>query len=195
MIHIYHPNKGVKGFACSFWRSDRHGDLFATLIKQSGWDEATKRGTFKASLDDPNKRITVKLSAVEACAILDCIERNRPYNNYHNFDSSPKAVSFTPWISTPVPDMDGTKLPPVQQGFSFAVTGTNKTDASVKNHFYIGLTYAEARYIKEFLLHYLSTTFRHNTVAAAIAEAIPSEQEKLIPADNTEVNSTDLVNL
>jgi hypothetical protein len=168
MIHFYHPNKAVKGFACSFWRSDRHGDLFATLIKQSGWDTSLKRGTFKASLDDPNKRITIKLSEIEAAGILDCIENNRPFNSFHSFDDFPKSISFIPWMTTPA-SIDGEEAKSVQQGFSFAVTVSNKADASAKNHFYIGFTYAEARYLAEFLLHYLRTTFRRTPSAQGSA--------------------------
>lgn len=173
MIHIYHPNKAVKGFACSFWYSDRDGSLYATLIKQSGWDDTNQVGTFKGSLEDPTKKVNIKLSDVEACAILDCIERNRPFSSFHQFDEAPKSIQFVPWMVTPPSDMDGEKLPPTQKGYSFTVVINDKVDTNKKNNFYIGLTFAEARLIREFLIHFLHTSFRkqrsHKEAAATNA--------------------------
>jgi len=163
MIHIYHPNKAVKGFACSFWYSNRNDSLFATLVKQAGWDEKTQNGTFKGSLNDPTKKVNIKLSEVEACAILDCIERNRPFSTFHQSDESPKSISFTPWMNTPIADDEGNRPPVTQKGFSFSIVVGNKQDTN-KNSFYIGLTFAEARYIREFLIHYLQQSFKTTSV-------------------------------
>ena len=72
-IHFYRPNKSNKGSACSFWTSPKNGGLFATLIKQSGWNTATRTGSFKESLKNPDTFINVKLTGTEAAAIIDCI--------------------------------------------------------------------------------------------------------------------------
>lgn len=160
MIHIYRPNKAVKGFACSFWYSDRDDSFYATIIKQSGWDDAKQVGSFKDSLDDPTKKVNIKLSDFEACAILDCIERNRPFSTFHQFDEAPKSIQFIPWVITPPADMDGNKQPPTQKGFSFTVTINDKADATKKNSFYIGLSYADARLVREFIIHCLHAGFK-----------------------------------
>jgi hypothetical protein len=152
MIHIYHPNKAIKGFACSFWYSDRDEALYATLIKQAGWDEKNQNGTFKASLNDPTKKVNVKLSFVEAAGILDCIERNRPFSQYHENDTAPKQISFSPWMSQEFTDAEGVKKPATQKGFSFTISVVDKEDTTKKNAFYIGLTYSEARLIREFIV-------------------------------------------
>lgn len=152
MLHIYHPNKNVSGFACSFWFSDRDDTLFATLIKQSGWDEKTENGSFKASLEDPTKKVSIKLGYVEAAAILDCIERNRPFKTFHDNEQSPKNIAFTPWMQT------GESA--TQRGFSFSVSIPNKENANEKNSFYIGLTFAEARLIREFLVYIIHRHFQ-----------------------------------
>jgi len=159
MIHIYHPNKAVKGFACSFWRA-KDGNLMATIVKQSGWDTEGSKGSFKASFDDPNKHVNIKLSPTEACGILDCIDRNRPFSTFHQSNDSPKSISFTPWMSQPIADDDGHRPDPVQLGFSFAITVKNTEDPASKNSFYIGLTFAEARYVREFLIHSVRQTFQ-----------------------------------
>lgn len=176
-LHIYHPNKAVKGFACSFWYSSRDGNLYATLIKQAGWNEETQNGTFKASLNDPTKKINIKLSEVEACGILDCVERNRPFSSYHNFDESPKTISFTPWMITPPSDDNGPKPSPIQKGYSFSISVSDKNEPANKNSFYIGLTFAEARYIREFLICYLHASFRGTNqpkVGPVLEEAQPT---------------------
>lgn len=153
MIHIYHPNKAVKGFATSFWYSERDDTIFATLIKQSGWDDVKQNGIFKGSIDDPNKKVNIKLEYTEISAILDCIDRGRPFTNFHDNDEFKKSISFTPWMGQ---DNAGVA---VQRGFSFSVTVQSKQDSTFKNSFYIGLTYAEARLIREFLIFTLHSHF------------------------------------
>jgi len=152
MIHIYHPNKSVKGFACSFWYSEKDSTIFATLIKQSGWDEQSQNGTFKDSLNDPTKKVNVKLDYVEAAAILDCVERNRPFKAFHDNEESPKSIAFTPW-------MQGEGTAATQRGYSFSITVGSKQDSAFKNSFYIGLTFAEARLIREFIVNAMHKHF------------------------------------
>jgi hypothetical protein len=143
-IHYYHPSSSGNGFACSFWFSERDQTVYATLLKQSGWDAKTRIGSFKDSLNDDSKKINVKLGMKEVAAILDCIERNRPFTAFHDFDDKPKSVNFVPWMSK-----DTT---PVLKGYSFSVTVTNKQDSTFKNAFFMGLTFAEAREIREFFI-------------------------------------------
>jgi hypothetical protein len=149
-IHFYHPNKASTGFAASFWFSERDDTIFATILKQAGWDDKTQNGIFKDSMNDPLKRVNVKLGYVEIAAFLDCIERNRPFATFHDNDESPKQISFSPWLDKQ------TKSP---KGFSFSITVTNKQDSTFKNSFYIGLTFAEARLVREFMVFCLHCHF------------------------------------
>jgi hypothetical protein len=187
MNHIYHPTKSVKGFACSFWYSDRDNAVYATLIKQAGWDEKTQNGTFKDSLNDPNKKVNIKLSFVEVAAILDCIERNRPFSNYHDQDDFPKQISFTPWMSKAFTDGEGNAHPASQNGYSFTITVKNKQDTSQSNAFYIGLNFAEARYIREFLIHSMHKHFR-KTPAPNYNASAPSQPQP--PMNNPQGNES-----
>jgi|WetSurMetagenome_2_1015567.scaffolds.fasta_scaffold139285_2 hypothetical protein len=157
MIHIYHPSKSLNGSACSFWIGNE-GSLFATILKQSGWDNETRTGTFKASVSDATKKVNIKLSEIEVCSILDCIDRGRSFSTYHDNDDSPKSITFSPWL---------TGEPKSQKGFSFSITLNNS-----KNSFYIGLTFAEARYVREFLMHFLQTAFSNKTKPQKIKEPI-----------------------
>ena len=183
MIHIYHPNKAVKGFATSFWYSERDKTVFATLIKQSGWDDQKQNGVFKGNIDDPNGRVNIKLDYVEIAAILDCIERGREFKSFHDNDETPKQIAFTPWMG-----QDGK-----QRGFSFSVTVTNKQDTSFKNSFYIGLTFAEARLIREFLVFCLHNHFqrlRPTGTPKPVSPPVPQPQPEVEheEADNTLLN-------
>ncbi|MSR88011.1 MAG: hypothetical protein EXS69_02550, partial [Candidatus Zambryskibacteria bacterium] len=69
MIHFYKPNPKITGSACSFWHSDKDGNFFATLLKQAGWNEKAKTGSFVQNKNDPTKKITVKLNRTEIAAI------------------------------------------------------------------------------------------------------------------------------
>lgn len=201
MIHVYHPNRAVKGFACSFWFSGRYNCVFATLIKQSGWDDVNKNGTFKESLNDPMKKVSIKLSDFEVCAILDCIERNRSFTAFHDGEGSPKSISFVPWMTTPVEDDEGVRPPATQRGFSFSISINNKDDASNKNSFFIGLTLPEARLVREYLIFCLHTIFQ-KTVSQTISKnevpempEMPEEPVIPEPTNNTVKAPESLVDL
>jgi len=150
-IHIYKPNKNNTGHACSFSQSDKDGTIFATLIKQSGWDTTNQIGTFKDSRNDPTKNVNIKLGQVEVAAILDCLDRSRAFSTMHDSDKSIKSIKFEPWMSK--------EEKPVQKGFSFSITTTDKQDSTSKNSLYIGLSFAEGRLVREFLMFALQKSF------------------------------------
>ena len=159
MPQIYHPNKNNTGFACSFSQSDKDNLIYATLLKQSGWDPHKKIGVFKDSKNDPTKNVSIKLEHVEIGAILDCIDKNRSFSTMHDGEKYIKSIQFAPWMNKVA---EGEK--PTQKGYSFSITITNKEDSTSKNSFYIGLTFAEARLIREFLIFSLRKTFVRNVV-------------------------------
>jgi Whirly transcription factor len=123
-IHTYHPNKNNTGFA------------------------------FKASKDDPTKNVNIKLGQVEVAAILDCLDRNRPFSTMHDGDKQIKSIQFVPWMNKVA---EGEK--PTQKGYSFSISITDKQDSTSKNSLYIGLTFPEGRLIREFLMFALNKSF------------------------------------
>ena len=149
-IQIYKPNASVKGFAASFRYSTDKDCVFAQLIRQSTWNDEQKLGGFKESMTDPTKKTTAALGFTEIGAILDCIERNRPFKTYHDSDKEAKSISFTPWMDK--------NTPPTHLGFSFAITVKGK-NGEPDNAFYIGLTFPEARELREFLVWALHQHF------------------------------------
>lgn len=158
-LHVYHPNKNNTGFACSFSQSDKDNTIFGSLIKQATWDANNQIGTFKGSKADPTKNVNVKFEDVEVAAILDCLDRNRPFSTVHDGEKSMKAIKFEPWLERLSEESIKEGKKPNQKGFSFSVTVTDKQDSTTKNSFYIGLTYAEGRLIREYLIFALSKSF------------------------------------
>jgi hypothetical protein len=189
-IAFYKPNKSNRGFAASFQNSHQNDCVFATIIKQSSWNEETKIGGFAASREDKSASVTVKLNQVETAAILDCIERGRPYSSFHDGESS-KNINFVPWMSKPVNEEDKQ----VQRGFSFSITIANKEDSSSKNSFYIGFSFAEARLIREFLLNCLNNQFDINREKNSRQKdsSIVNEQPKNSKAEVLDSNDLDIM--
>jgi len=148
MISLYKPTKKTTGLAISFRASDRDKSLFLNLIKQFSWNEAEKKGSFVENKDKPGFSTAIKLNQIEAAAIIDCIERVYPWSAFHNSPSKTTQINFGPSQDSSV--------------FTLQVNQTDKQDTSQKSSYFIPITYAEARLIKEYLIHYLHKSFRSN---------------------------------
>jgi len=153
MIQFYKPNPSVKGSACSFWMTDDKA-LMSSFIKQDSWDSARKRGSFSKNKDNPKAKALVKYSQVEAGGLIDAIERNVLWSAYHSSKNQIVKVNFGPYMD---------KKTGEQKGFSYAVNKEGKEDSTDKVSFIIGLTFPEARLLKEFLSALLQKTFENST--------------------------------
>lgn len=145
-IQIYKPNSKNTGSAISLQASDRDGKLYLNFIKQASWNGQTKKGSFIENKSDPTKSTTLKFNQVEAAQIIDCVERHYQWSGFHDSQSKSTGIIFAPNDERNV--------------FSLSVTQTDKQDSTQKNQFFIPLTYAETRLIKEYLIHYLHKSFR-----------------------------------
>lgn len=147
MIQFYKPNPKNTGSACSFW-SNYDGSIMSSLIKQASWDSNTKKGSFAKNKDNPNKRVIVKLNPTEVGGLIDSIESNREFSNYHTSQNQTLQIKFAPYVRNDE-----------QVGFSFSVYKQDKQDSTNKASYIIGFTYGEARYLKEFLEYVLFKMF------------------------------------
>ena len=147
MIQFYKPNPKNTGSACSFW-SNYDGSIMASLIKLASWDYNAKMGSFAQNKDNPNKRVIVKLNPTEVGGLIDSIETNREFSNYHNSQNQTLQIKFAPYIRNDA-----------QVGFSFSVYKQDKEDSNNKASYVIGFTFSEARYLKEFLIYVLRKIF------------------------------------
>lgn len=168
-IQYYHPSKNGNGFACSFSQG-KDGTIYATLLKQSTWDAQNQIGTFKESRNDSNKNVNIKLGQIEVGAILDCLDRNRGFSAPHDSEKQIKSIQFIPWFSKPIEENEK----PIQRGFSFSITVTEKNTENSKNSYFIGLNLAEGRLLREFLIFALQQSFKNEVVLPEKDLPIPS---------------------
>ena len=93
-LQFYKPNAKGTGTACSFWRDDRDNSFWASMIRQ---DSATAK-TFGKNKDNPKKNVKTKFQAVEIAGIIDAIERNEEYKNYHRSQNQEISFFFKPYF-------------------------------------------------------------------------------------------------
>lgn len=145
MIHFYKPNAKVSGSACSFYLSDRDGAFFSQFLKQASWNEKARTGSF--AKDDPTKKASIKLTDIEIAGIIDALESDREYSGYHKSEKQIATFKFSPYVD---------KATGTRKGFSYVLSREAKDDSTNKMSFVIGLTFPEARRLRqhlEFLLH------------------------------------------
>jgi len=162
MIQFYKPNSKNTGSACSFW-SNYDGSIMSSLIKQASWNDQAKKGSFAKNKDNPNKRVIVKLNPTEVGGLIDSIETNREFSNYHNSQNQTLQIKFAPYLR------NGEQI-----GFSFSVYKQDKEDSANKASYVIGFTFSEARYLKEFLIYVLRKIFEKEHEAH-----LKSQKEKI----------------
>lgn len=148
MIQFYKPNPKVTGTACSFWVS-KDGSIMTSMIKQDSWNEVKKQGSFLKNKDNPQKKVVSKLSRIEIAGIIDAIERNAEFKNFHNSQNQALNIKFCPYLD---------KETQAQRGFSFSINKQNKEDSTQKTGFIIGFTFPEARLLKHDLEGFLSAS-------------------------------------
>jgi Whirly transcription factor len=158
MIQFYKPNSKNTGSACSFWLSPKDNRFYGCIIKQDSWNAAKRTGSFSQNTENPDKKVIVKFSDVEIGGILDAIDNNRGFSAYHDGATTQfsTSIKFESYIR------EGKQV-----GYSFMVTKSSKEDSTKKNSFVIGLSFAEARILKENLIFLLAKSFASELSAIA----------------------------
>jgi hypothetical protein len=174
MIQIYKPTPRNTGTACSFSFNNLDGNFYLNLIKQASWNDQKKIGSFSENAQNPEKKVVVKLSKIEACGILDSIQNNRNTDLFHNSESQKLGIKFGPYIREDK-----------QVGFSLNVIKNSKTQTTQPAiSFLIGLTFAEARLVAEYIqfgLNHIFSTERSEEIKKlknAKSKAIESKKQK-----------------
>ena len=165
MIQFYKPNPKNTGSACSFFLTP-DGSIMSSMIKQDSWDAKRKRGSFSKNKDNPKAKALTKYSQTEAAAIVDAIERNVEWSAYHSSQHQIVKIGFGPYVVS-----SGE-----QKGFSYSINKEAKEDSTDKVGCVIGLTFPEARLLKEYLCAVLQKTFE-NTAAPAENNSRPQPKQ------------------
>jgi len=121
------------------------------MIKQHRWNAKTRIGSFSENKDDPQKRVIVKFSVTEICAIIDSILRNSSCDGYHGSNQIVK-YKFGPY------QKEGKQV-----GFSFGVQKEDKEDSTNKQSYIIGFTFPESR----LLVNYLETIVKQSFLSGS----------------------------
>jgi hypothetical protein len=144
-LQFYKPNRGNTGAACSFNLSKERKIAFLSFIKQHSWNEATKNGSFSGNKGNPLKSVDVKLGILEMSGIVDALERNEQYETWFNSAKQKGKVTIKPYSKV-------IENAPVQIGYSLGVIKNIKGQDTQGISFIIGLTFPEARALRQFLL-------------------------------------------
>lgn len=127
-LKLYKPNGKKTGHACHFQLTST-GDgkgVYLDMVKQTGWDNATKKGSFKGG-----DQIKIKFNETEIAGMIDSIESDRSLDLFHSSEQTGKtSIKFGPYAD---------------KGHSLAVSRDGKS-------FLMGLTYPERRNLKEWLI-------------------------------------------
>jgi len=149
-LQFYKPNARTSGTAASFsFKStgDKKG-VFIEMIKQTGWDNSAKKGSFKGG-----QKVLVKLSMEEVAAFINVLSSNKGLEKdlYHKSSNGVAIIQFNPYFH---------KLSEEQIGFSLAIKKTESENGESKNlNFLIGLTKSEGTLFKEWLKFSLERIF------------------------------------
>lgn len=151
MLQFYKPNPRVTGSACSFWYNYRDKAFFSCIIKQDGWDAASKTGSFSKNKDNPEAKVVIKLSPLEIASIVDGLEANREAKGYHDTPTGTNVTTFNfgPYLR------DGNQV-----GFSYSATKTDKKDTTKKSNYIIGFNFGEGRLLRQHLMFLLDEHFK-----------------------------------
>ena len=153
MIQFYKPTPKNTGSACSFFLKD--GAVMFSILKQSTWDASKRIGTFKKSKEDPTAVIFGKFNMVEASKLVSCFEKNQKFETVHATKRQKISIAIEPYFKY---DPATAKTTDEQLGFSFRVIKSGEGDAKGTS-FRIGLNFAEADYLKFFLLYCINKSF------------------------------------
>lgn len=98
-MKFYKPTKSTTGYATGWNFNSADGKVFASFIKQTGWDDSKRVGSFKGG-----KQITLTFAMHEVGAILNCIERGLSKNLFHHSAKGDTSIKLAPYVKNDVKD-------------------------------------------------------------------------------------------
>lgn len=103
-LNFYKPNKSNTGTALSFNVSPPKDqtkgetpDLYVSFVKQAGWNDETKKGSFSENAKNPEKTAALKLNQTEAASIIRAIRQSSKFSTVHAYQGSTTSIMFGPY--------------------------------------------------------------------------------------------------
>lgn len=149
-IQYYKPNKKNTGHACSLWVNE-DGTVQASMLKQSGWNEKTRNGTFSANKDNPMARVISKLSHIECASIISAVRRKTEFSAYHRSPNQILKISFKSLF-----DKENAKK---HIGYSFTINKEDSEDSTKNASFYVMFDHGEGEMLAIYLDKAVSESF------------------------------------
>jgi len=148
-LNFYKPNKSSNGTAVSFnvskpQSNDKEQEgpvLYVSFVKQAGWNDQTKKGSFSENAKNPEKTAALKLNQTEAASIIRAVRQSAKFSTVHAYQGSTTSIMFGPYVKK-----SG------DNAFSFSI---KKGEQS----FLIGFELGEAELIAQYMENYLRKTF------------------------------------
>lgn len=146
-LNFYKPNKSNTGTALSFNVSNKDQakgeapDLYVSFVKQAGWNDQSKKGSFSENAKNPEKTAALKLNQTEAASIIRSVRQSAKFSTVHVYQGSTTSIMFGPYVKK-----SG------DNAFSFSI---KKGEQS----FLIGFELGEAELIAQYLENYLRKSF------------------------------------
>ncbi len=110
-LQFYRANKNNTGVAVSFNfgpnREKTSIDLYASGIKQSGWNAQTNSGSFKGNAQDANKIINMKFSEFEVGGLIYALENKDSFGAYHKSDAGVTTASVRLYVPEKIKTAQG----------------------------------------------------------------------------------------
>ena len=147
-LSYYKPNSQNKGAAAQFQYGAKENDygIYFSIVKQFGWNNESKKGSFSENSKNPLKNKKIKLNSTEASAMCRVLESSsEKWSTVHKTETKTTSISFSHYIK------EGVKM-----GYGLSINEKNGES------FMIGLNNDEGYLLKEFLKSYILFTFEKN---------------------------------
>lgn len=161
MITLYKPNSNNKGslLSCNVRAlvkkdDDSQGEkaFYTTIIKQTGWDDKNKTGTFK-----DGEKVVSKFNAIELADIIYAFNSNQKVSFFHDGGNQKSQIIFAPRFKK---EKKGNKWVDTneQVGFGLAIYKSEEGQED-KELFVFTFSFGEAQYFIEYLKFSLEHIF------------------------------------
>lgn len=187
MIQFYKPNARCTGVCLAINFSTEDEAMYVSMLKQASWDEATKKGSFKANQNDLSKKINIKFALTEVGSILASLRRNEELSLFHKVGDTTVGIKLSPYMRdvTPLPDDITQKSSPVVKQVGYSLSVSRKKGAAEPERFLIGFTFGEAALVEEALVHGLRSIWGAQRASFKKKKTEVVKQEPTAP-ENTE---------